>query len=303
MATGDQSDILNRLQRLMPPGWFAPGQTPIRDALLTGIANALAFVFSLFTYLKLQTRIATATDGFLDLIAFDYFGNSLRRLPNQSDASYQSRIQSSLLPLRNTRQAIINAVALVTGRPPIVFEPRRPLDTGVYNGPGLAYSAVGGYGSLAYPYQSFVTAFRPAGTGIPNVAGYGISTGAYNTGSQAEYATAEFTSGVNDDDIYAAINSVRLGGTIVWTRIISSLAELNAGNVIDNGIPALVGAASDVSVAFGNLTGGRAQLSGAATDTTTATADLIAGRFPLIAGYGVPQGAYNTPSRAAYGPL
>lgn len=218
---GTQADILSRLQDLMPPGWFARGATPIRDALLTGIANAFAFTFSLFAYLRLQTRIATATDGFLDLIAFDYFGNDLPRGPSQSDASYKSRIQSGLFPQRNTRAAIINVLTQITGRTPIVFEPARPADCGAYNKGVLAYNTAGGYGSLAYPYQSFVTAFRPHGTGIPNVAGYNIPTGAYNTGSQAEYATAAFTAGVNDNDIYAAINSVRMGATIVWARILS----------------------------------------------------------------------------------
>lgn len=218
---GTQADIVSRLQSLMPPGWFAQGATPIRDALLTGIANAFAFIFSLFAYLRLQTRIGTATDGFLDLIAFDYFGNDLPRGPSQSDASYKSRIQSGLFPQRNTRAAIINVLKQVTGRTPIVFEPARPADCGAYNKGVLAYNTAGGYGSLAYPYQSFVTAFRPLGTGIPNVAGYNIPTGAYNTGSQGEYATAAFTEGVNDNDIYAAINSVRMGATIVWARILS----------------------------------------------------------------------------------
>jgi hypothetical protein len=174
--------------------------------------------------LRLQTRIATATDGFLDLIAFDFFGTKLPRRPNQTDASYRSNIQANLFPQRNTRAAIIGVLTKITGRVPQVFEPTRPADTGAYNNGSLAYGVAGGYGSLAYPYQSFVTAFRPHGTGIPNIAGYGTPTGAYNTPSQAEYATAAFTAGINDADIYAAIEGVRTGATIVWTRISSWLA-------------------------------------------------------------------------------
>jgi hypothetical protein len=220
MATGDQQDITARLQALMPPGWFAPGEVPLRDALLTGIANALAFIFSLFAYLKLQTRIATATDGFLDLIAFDFFGEELERGPNQSDTSFRANIKAELLPLRNTRQAIINAVTLITGNAPIMFEPQRPADTGAYNEGVLAYNAAGGYGSRNYPYQSFVTAFRPPGTGVPNIAGYGVSTGAYTVPSQLEYSTPAFATGVTDADIFAAANSVRMAGTIIWMRIV-----------------------------------------------------------------------------------
>lgn len=216
-VVGTPADILFRLQNLMPPGWFAPGATPIRDAMLTGIASAFAFIFSLFAYLKLQTRIATATDGFLDLIGLDYFGNALPRQSNQSDTSYRSRIQSALLPLRNTRQAIINALTLVTGRVPAVFEPDRPADTGGLNTGTLALGVAGGIGSQAYPYQAFVTAFRPPGTGIANVAGLG-APGALNVGT-LECVGASAINGVTDNDIYAAVNAVRMAGTILWTRI------------------------------------------------------------------------------------
>jgi hypothetical protein len=222
LVPGNQPDIVNRLKRLQPPGWFAEGATPIRDALLTGIANALAFVFSLFTYLKLQTRIATMTDGFLDMTAGDYFGDNLQREVNQSDASYRSRIQAELLPLKNTRQAIIDALTLITGRVPIVFEPGRIQDAGAYNAGTLAYNTAGGYGSMQYPFQCFVVAFRPLGSGIPNIAGYGDSFGAYNTPSQASYVSlSQIIGQITDADIYAAVEGVRTGATIVWMRISS----------------------------------------------------------------------------------
>lgn len=195
MAIGDRADIVARLQQLMPPGWFAQGETPIRDALLAGIANALAFVFSLFTYLKLQTRVATATDGFLDLISFDYFGNGLPRAVSQLDPSYRANIQASLFPQRNTRAAIVGVLTNVTGIAPIVIEPGRSADTGGYNVGNVAYSTAGCYGSLTTPYQSFVTAFRPRA------------------------GTPQF--GITDADIYAAVERIRMGGTIIWIRILN----------------------------------------------------------------------------------
>jgi hypothetical protein len=218
VATGDAKDIVNRLQQLMPHGWFQNGLSAIRDALLAGIANSFAFIYSMFAYIRLQTRIATATDGFLDLIAADFFGTGLLRQTGQGDTSYRSRILSALFLERGTRNAVIRVLTQLTGRAPIVFEPQRPADTGAYNNGVLAYNAAGGYGSLAYPYQSFVTAFRPIGPGIPNVAGYNVPTGAYNTGSQAEYASLS-NLGVQDSDIYAAIDSVKVFGTIIWARI------------------------------------------------------------------------------------
>lgn len=219
MSTGDTADFVSRLQRLIPNGWFTVGQSPLRDGLLTGIANTLSFVHSLLAYLRLQARISTATDGFLDLIAADFFDNSLFRTANQSDDSFRARIIASVLRERGTRNAVTSILEQLTGRTPIVFEPQRPLDTGVYGGPGLAYGLVGGYGSLSLPYQSFVTAFRPLGQGIPNIAGYGIPTGAYSTPSQADYASLSMIQGITDSDLYSAIDSVRPAGFTIWARV------------------------------------------------------------------------------------
>jgi hypothetical protein len=205
----------------MPHGWFQNGISAIRDALLTGCANMFAFLYSLLAYVRQQTRIATATDGFLDIAAQDFFGSTLPRLPAQSDASYRARILAALFLERGTRSAIIRVLTQLTGRTPRVFEPARPADTGGYSVGGCGYGVAGGYGSLLLPYQIFVTAFRPPGTGIPNIAGYGISTGGYSTGSQAMYASASMTQGVADGDIYSALDSVRVAGTIIWARISS----------------------------------------------------------------------------------
>jgi hypothetical protein len=220
MATGDQADIVNRLQRLIPNGWFPNGLSPIRDAVLTGYANIFAFVFALIAYVRLQTRIATASDGFLDMIAADFFGNNLLRQANQLDTSYRSRIQSGIFLERCTREGIIGVLTQLTGREPVVFNPQRTSDTGVYNGPGLAYNTAGGYGSMQYPYQSFVTAFRPPNTGLTGLAGYGTPNGAYNGPSSLEYINlAQVQGSVQDSDIFAAVDGVRVCGTIIWMRI------------------------------------------------------------------------------------
>jgi hypothetical protein len=219
MATGDQNDILSNLKKLLPNGWFQPGETPLLDGLLTGIANALSFVYALLIYLRLQMRISTATDGFLDLIAADLFGNRLFRSTNQSNDSFRARIIAGILRERNTRTAVTSIITQLTGTAPVIFEPRRPSDTGVYGGPGLFYGRMGGYGSSSRPYQSFVTIFRPAGQGIPFVAGYGIPTGAYSTPSRAEWTNKSMTQGITDADLYAAVESVRAAGYTIWVAL------------------------------------------------------------------------------------
>lgn len=219
MAAGDQQDFVNRIKAVLPSGWFRD-ETPVLDGVLNGIAWALALAYSLAAYTRLQTRISTATDGFLDLISADYFGGAMPRKPQESDTAFRNRILASLLRERGTRRGLIRALELLTGRTPWVFEPARPADTGGYGVGGVGYGMAGGYGSLALSDQAFVIAYRPVGQGIPNIAGYGSSSGGYGAGSEAMYANPSLIQGaVTDADIYAAIDSVKLAGTTVWTQI------------------------------------------------------------------------------------
>ena len=123
MATGDQTDILSRLKALLPTRWFGTrADTPDDvDGVMTGAANALAFIYSLYAYAKQQTRIATATDGWLDMIAADFFGAALLRKTGQSDTSYRAAINARLLREKGTRNAVTIALTALTGRAPTII--------------------------------------------------------------------------------------------------------------------------------------------------------------------------------------
>lgn len=226
LSSGTQLDIVSRLQALIPYGWFTRGGSPLKDALLTGMANMFAFAFQLFGYVKQQTRILTATDGFLDLIAADFFGGNLIRRQGQSDTSFRSNILAFMFRERVTRQSIVNVIEQLLGTTPSIIEPDNPNDTGVYNVNGagtIGYGVAGVYGSMMMPFQPFVTVFKPLSSAIapPQVAGYGIPTGAYATPSQIEYITyGADTFGILDTDIYAALNSVRPVDGVIWTQIL-----------------------------------------------------------------------------------
>lgn len=218
MAKGDQADIVSRIKGLLPH-WFGD-TSPILDGVITGLANGLAFIYSLYAYAKLQTRILTATDGWLDLIAADYFGAAIARAVNQTDASFRTRIIINLFRERATRYGITRVLLDLTGRAPVIFEPQRPADTGSYGGPTIGYGLAGGYGSILIPFQAFVKAYRPSSSGIPLVAGYGSSPAGYSTPSRGDYATlSQIQGAVTDADIYAAVDSVKPAGTIIWTQI------------------------------------------------------------------------------------
>jgi hypothetical protein len=191
MATGDQNDLLARLKQLVPSTWFGSAPTLV-TAMLQGYAAAGAFAYSLYAYAKLQTRISTATDGWLDMISADYFGNALIRPAGQADATYRSRILANLLRERATHIGMIKALESLTGRTPRVIELNRPLDTGAY-GYLFGYGLAGAYSSQ-WPsaYQAFVTAYRPlAGSGYV----------------------------ASDADIYAIVEQAKPLATVIWTAI------------------------------------------------------------------------------------
>jgi hypothetical protein len=221
--TGDQQDILARLRIVLPARWF-PDSAPVLDALLNGLAFGWSWVYQQFQYVKAQTRIATATDIWLDIIALDFFGDRLIRRAAQSDAAFLSRIQRELFRERGTRSAIVSVLQDLTGRAPIVFEPARSSDTGGYTslgglGGGVGYGIAGGWGSLSLPFQCFITAYRPLGSGIAAVSGWGGSVGGYGGGT-IEYASLEMVQGqVTDGDIFAAVADVLPVTVIGWTRI------------------------------------------------------------------------------------
>jgi hypothetical protein len=133
--TGDQADIAARLRRLLP-NWFGQdvGPTPVLDALLEGPAWAMSFIYSLIAYARLQTRLLTMTDGWLDMAAEDFFGDTLRRKATEEDDLYRTRIRSALFAPSNTRAAISEAVQAIAGVAPRIIEPWRPDETGTWDG-------------------------------------------------------------------------------------------------------------------------------------------------------------------------
>ena len=218
MATGDRDDIASRLLKLLPRWWA--DENPVLGALLSTIASGFAFVYSLYEAVKLQTRLATCSGAWLDLAAADFFGTSLKRLPNQSDTSLRASLRSNLFRERGTRRGIASILRDLTGVDAQIFEPTRPADTGVYGGPLIGYGVAGGYGSVVLPFQAFITIRLTPATGIPLVAGYRIQTGGYGQSSRAEYASLDMAAGrATLAQIYAAVDAAKPVGSIMWVAV------------------------------------------------------------------------------------
>ena len=211
------TDIAARLRALLPARWFADA-TPVLDGVLFGMAAGWAHLHGMIAYAARQTRIATASDGWLDRIAEDFFTHRVRRRAREDDATFSIRIRRELRRERGTRAAVSAAVTDLTGRAPRIFEPARPADTGGW-ARAAGYSRAGAWASLGYPFQCFVIAYRPQGTGIAQVSGWNQPAGGWNGGA-IEYASlAMITGQVTDADIYAAIADAMPAAATAWTAI------------------------------------------------------------------------------------
>lgn len=215
MATGDQSDMFSRLKSLLPRGWF-PDSTPLLDGLLWGYAQALAWLYSLYLFAKAQTRIKSATGGWLDIAAQDFFGTGLVRYSGQGDDSYRNRIVINIFRERATRYGMQKMLTDLTGRAPLIVEPARPADVGCLG--VTAALGVSMLGSVVMPYQAFVTVYRPStngGSGWP-----GINTSAFGLAiTSGLLPSTQLSPSVTDADIVAAIEATKPAATSIWYRI------------------------------------------------------------------------------------
>lgn len=223
MATGDQNDIANRLNAVLPP-WFGSSETPILTGILAAFSESGSVLYSEIAYVQLQTRITSATDINLDQIALDFFGlNNFLRNPGENDASYRARIIASILHERATRRGMVTILTLLTGQAPVIFEPMRPADGGGYAIAGCGYDVAGGWSNPNVPYQCFIKVFTPVIPTISSLAGWNIPTGAWNTPSYEAWNTNINSSySFQIAQIYQAINNTKQEGTICWTQVVNS---------------------------------------------------------------------------------
>ena len=214
---GDLADMVTRLRAVLPARWF-PDAAPVLDAMLSGVAAVWSAAYAQLQYVRAQSRIATASGSFLDMVATDFFGTLLRRQVGQDDDGLRRAIGLEMLCERATRPALQGMLDDLTGRAPVIFEPARAADTRAW-GAACGWGVAGGWGSLAMPFQCLVTAFRPQGGGVSVVAGWGIPAGGWGGGA-IEYASASMVGGqVSDEAIASAVAGIMPAATIAWLRI------------------------------------------------------------------------------------
>lgn len=214
---GSADDIVQRVKVLLPKRWWS-FVAPIRDAILGGIADLSSWSYSLIIYAKLQSRVAWATDIWLDIISRDYFGNTLPRKTNESDAVFRLRIQKELIRERVTRKGMITAIEDLTGLPAVIFEPWNTGDTGAWDNGTFALDIAGGWGDYL-PAQSFLNVTPPGLQGIVGIGGWDTGYLAWDGGIGMWADMSLIVGSVTTQDIYDTINKTRPTGSIVWTQL------------------------------------------------------------------------------------
>jgi hypothetical protein len=211
-----------RILAVLPAGWFAEA-APVLGSVLAGLAATWTTIQGMIETVGTETRVASVTGSLLDLAASDFLGNTISRRNSEADAAFRTRVQAEMVRERGTRAALISALTDLTGQAPVVFEPARTTDTGGWSGGGtsngFAYGMAGGWGSLALPFQAFVTALRPQNPVAAGAAGWNGGCG-YGAGP-IEYAAGAVTGPVSDAAIYAAAAAVMPANGIAWMKIVS----------------------------------------------------------------------------------
>lgn len=241
MATGDVPDIQARLRTLLPPWFPSSGQAPVIDGVLTGIAWLLSYIYGLIQYARAQSRIATATGAWLDLIAWDYFGARLGRQPGELDPALSARIRQELIRRRVTRSAIQTALQGLTGYPVRIIEPARPTDVGFYKvrGSGIEPISFWNVDTPSCPLrwsgrgvrgQFFIECVLPlvstlGNNALPAWGEYTINwmlrgTAGARASANSLLERGGLTTASGAATVYSLINAMRAAGVIAWVRFV-----------------------------------------------------------------------------------
>lgn len=85
------------------------------DALLIGLAYGLNVCYEELEYVPPQIYLQTATGGNLDLLAEDYFGQSLQRSTNQADNSFRRQVEASFFTIGPTLSDMLATLSKLYG--------------------------------------------------------------------------------------------------------------------------------------------------------------------------------------------
>lgn len=220
---GTVADFVARLRNRFPVGWAGSAtKAPIFAALILGMATAHANFYALAQFAGQMIYVQSASGGWLDTWAYDFFGPYLLRNFGESGTSFLSRIKSLLFASTCTRDAVTGIVTKLTGVDPTLVEPWRGPDTfalGVDTF-ALGVAGEGRLGSTDMPFQAFL--FIPSVAS--NVGGMALDVNgmALDVSSSGNYLNDNASGLTSQKDVMNAVNLVRPIGVTVWADFTNS---------------------------------------------------------------------------------
>jgi hypothetical protein len=214
-----------RLRALLPYSWFPtttagqPSNSPVLDGVLKGYGAVWAGLWQQLQYAILQTRIATATDRFLEMLAADYLGAGFLRKPGETDTAFQVRIKAAIFAPEVTRTAIISRVTALTGIAPKFVEAFNPTDCGGWNQNAWGWGSGGAWGNHKATCQFFIVAYRPRIVPVANNNGWGGFLSGWGVGLWRWLSGVQMAPAVSDQDIINAILAAKAEGIVAWVQI------------------------------------------------------------------------------------
>ena len=225
--TGAQ--FAGRIAANLPPGWAGSDavQSGLVSSMLLSFGTELAAVLQELQYAANAQRLQTETYPELDLASQDYLGTLLPRPNGMGDLDYADLIIAHLFRSAATRQAISNALTLLTGYTPRMLEPWNIYDTGSFDNNSyidvdtVANPARLGDGSLVY--QGFIE------TPPPTVAAIGPSNVVQTMDDGAYWDVPGYFCGTlsqaSAQSVYDLINTIRAYGTTCWVKFVGSTPQ------------------------------------------------------------------------------
>lgn len=198
------NDFIQQLRNYLPVNWFSnaavtPGGNTY--ALLKAEATSEKVINDDLIIVQNQISLVTATGDQIDAIARDFFGNTLPRLPSESDASYRARIVSRLFLRAGTRQAMYDGITAAVQTPPVIRE-RKGLIAG--GGWMQTYPIVRNFGPIGWD----------TGTAL-----YGIDLGPYQALIDVQQPEPTSDHFLTFSQIMALIQAIKPIATTMWVKI------------------------------------------------------------------------------------
>lgn len=274
-----QAEFTEQQLSVLPRGWFGTNALLPQDeqfddgnnavalkagasyVTIRGFAKSGAVIFDQQETIKSQFGLTGAVGDQIDVIAADFFDNTLPRFSGESDASYKSRIVSRLFVPTSTRQGMADAIFRAVGAYPVILERREAGLTGGYltgssdllctfgSGGIVTDAADQTYGRYGYDeagaYAGSVPNFRATEVGplaydTDGLYGFngGAGADAYEAFITVQQPSSSSVYYISDLQIYAFIDAAKPFSTTMWVRILITqylLKEDGGGLLLENG--------------------------------------------------------------------